>query len=224
MIRLTLLIGLILSTYLTPAFSKNAPKVGKTAAAKYFQKAPADYEYNSRGPSDEGSSLGGGSSGSSQSDHYMMVGLTSFVQSQAYRWGDANEKGENVGKWGVDVSYRISQDEYLFDQAIKISYSQYELSEKLSKIGFLYSISFPEAETRFPLYFGIAAGPGVYINQLKEESVLSLDYQLYFGLRVFDLFDRTGLFIEGGLKNHLHLLSDGQYNGTYLATGAVFAF
>jgi hypothetical protein len=53
---------------------------------------------------------------------------------------------------------------------------------------------------------------------------LSFDYQLIAGVRFTNLSGRFGLFFEYGLKNHLHLLSDGQVNGTFLSGGAVFSF
>ena len=74
------------------------------------------------------------------------------------------------------------------------------------------------------LYFGFAAGPGIFFKQLEDESSLSLDYQLFLGLRLFNIFDSTGFYIESGLRNHLHITSDGQLNGTYFGAGAVFTF
>jgi hypothetical protein len=44
------------------------------------------------------------------------------------------------------------------------------------------------------------------------------------GVRFENIYEGAGFLIEGGLKNHLHLLTDGQFNGTYLAGGMVFVF
>lgn len=76
----------------------------------------------------------------------------------------------------------------------------------------------------FPLYFGGGAGVGVFFKQLRDESSLSLDYQLVMGLRLLRLIGETGLVLETGMKNHVHLLSDGQYNGVFLTLGAAFNF
>jgi hypothetical protein len=51
-----------------------------------------------------------------------------------------------------------------------------------------------------------------------------LDYQLIAGARFFDVFENAGFFIESGLKNHLQLWDQGQFNGTFLSAGAVFTF
>ena len=58
----------------------------------------------------------------------------------------------------------------------------------------------------------------------EGESSLSLDYQLIAGARIFDVFENTGFLIETGMKNHVHLLSDGQFNGVFLTVGSVFTF
>ena len=92
------------------------------------------------------------------------------------------------------------------------------------KMAFLLAASFPDAASKFPLYFGVGAGPGVFFKQINDESRVTLDYQLFMGLRLFEIFEQTGFYIEGGLRNHLQLTSDGQLNGTYLSAGAVFTF
>jgi hypothetical protein len=47
---------------------------------------------------------------------------------------------------------------------------------------------------------------------------------LLIGARFFDVFDSIGLVLETGLKNHVHILSDGQAKGVYLSMGTVFDF
>lgn len=214
---------LIIFIFLLSPISYAAPKVGKSAAARYFQKSGEDDVYRARKPS-QINSENSGNEQNRQTDHYLTFGISNFASSEAYGWGDNAIDGHNSGKWGVDVSYRISQDEYLFDQAVRFSFNQYDLGTTINKLSFMYSITFPESETRFPLYFGAAAGPGLFLKQLPQESVISLDYQLFFGLRLFNVFDQTGFYVEGGLKNHILLLSDGQFNGSYVALGAVFLF
>lgn len=239
--KVILIFSLILSSH--AVFS--APKVGKAAAARYFQRN-GNSDYNGRSPSraaanapkelDEPAPVvrrpkapapkqRAVSNVSSQTDHYMMVGAGTFASSDSYNWGHGLSDPKKSGKWGADVTYRISQDEYLFDQALKLSFNQYEVDQTtVNKLGVLYSLTFPEAETRFPLYFGVAAGPGFFLKQIDKESVLTLDYQLFFGIRVFDVFENTGIYVEGGLKNHIHILTDGQFNGSFLTVGAVFLF
>jgi hypothetical protein len=95
---------------------------------------------------------------------------------------------------------------------------------EVTKFSIMPIITFPDASSRFPLYFGVGLGLGVFGNQIPGESTLALDYSLIAGARFFNLWGQTGLFVEGGIKNHLHLLSDGQFNGTFISSGLVFTF
>ena len=76
----------------------------------------------------------------------------------------------------------------------------------------------------FGVDFGVGAGAGVFFKQVPDESDLSFDYQLMMGLRLMDLYEGVGFVAEYSLKNHLHLVSDGQLNGTAVTVGAVFNF
>jgi hypothetical protein len=108
---------------------------------------------------------------------------------------------------------------------VRFDFTEYKLdSDRATKLSILPLITFPSISTRFPLYFGIGAGAGVFFTQVSEESNLSFDYQLITGVRFTDLLEHTGVFVEFGLKNHLLLLSDGQFNGTALSAGAIFTF
>ncbi len=202
----------------------NAPKVGRNAAARYFQlEKKAERRQLAANDSDSSYSTSS-SSNSSLKDHFMAIGFGTFSDATAYNWGQ-NGKEPSVGKWGADLTYRFSEQEYLFDESFKVSYNQYKpASQDSSKVSLLYAITFPEASSKFPLYFGAAGGLGVYLKQVEDESPLSFDYQLYLGLRAFNLFDSVGIYVEGGLRNHLHITSDGQFNGTFLSLGTIFNF
>ncbi|MEQ1722565.1 MAG: hypothetical protein ABL930_05275 [Pseudobdellovibrio sp.] len=198
------------------SFAAGAPKVGRAAAAKYFQK-------NGDDASDKANRYVASDSGISSEERYMTVGLSLFTKSESFNWGTVN-KEEDVGKYGVDMLYRLDQTNYV-DYSLKVAYTEYSVqSQRASKMSFMYAATLPDAGSKFPLYFGLAAGPGVFFTQLKDESSITLDYQLYLGLRIFNLFGSTGFYVEGGMKNHLQLTSDGQLNGTYISAGAVFAF
>ncbi|MBC7466113.1 MAG: hypothetical protein H7256_08975 [Bdellovibrio sp.] len=203
----------------------NAPKVGRSAAARYFQNngQKADQpEYETgrgrpRSPNSEVAAV-------SADDHYLTLGISTYTSSDAYNWGQSG-KEEKVGKSGIDMSYRIGQYSNLVDDSIRVSYNEYNVTDqRATKLSLLYAWTLPDASSRFPLYFGFGAGPGIFFKQLSGESAISLDYQLYLGLRLFNIFENTGFYVEGGLKNHLHLTSDGQLNGTYISAGAVFTF
>ena len=192
----------------------NAPKVGRTAAAKYFQK-------NTDAPAVERTMA---SEVLSADDRFLGLGVSSYTKSEAHQWGTSNRE-DSIGKLGIDLTYRLSSYNNLLDYSLKVSYNEYEPAlQKASKLSFLYAVTLPDAGSRFPLYFGAAAGAGVFFSQLSGESPVTLDYQLFLGLRLFDLFDKMGLYVEGGLKNHVQLTSDGQLNGTYVGAGAIFTF
>lgn len=191
-----------------------APKVGRAAAAKYFQQNP-DAKQTRYVASEDGAI--------SADERYLMFGASLFTKTEAFNWGTVN-KQEDVGKYGVDMTYRLDSTNYI-DYALKVAYTEYEVQrQRASKMSFMYAAILPDAGSKFPLYFGAAAGPGVFFTQLANESSVSLDYQLFLGLRIFDLFGSTGFYLEGGMKNHLQLTSDGQLNGTYMSAGAIFSF
>ena len=211
----------------TLSASANAPKVGRRAAAKYFQangKTPDSHfedtaaTYEPRRPSNIEAVSG--------DERYLTFGLSNYMSTDSYNWGQSGkENNDKVGKWGIDMTYRISDYNNLLDQAVRVSYTEYEpTGKRASKMSFLYAMTLPDAGSKFPLYFGFAVGPGIFFKQLENESPLSLDYQLYVGLRLFNVFENTGFYVEGGLKNHLQLTSDGQLNGTYISAGAIFTF
>ena len=200
--------------------SADAPKVGKKAAARYFQvEAPSSAESqisNDRAPSNVDSL--------SPEEHFLTFGFSNYVSSDSYRWSPYGQETQ-VGKWGLDMMYRIGKFSNTIDQALRVSYNEYDVgSFRASKMSFLYALTLPDAGSQFPLYFGAAAGGGVFLKQVPDKSPLSLDYQMYLGLRLFNVMDKTGFYVEGGLRNHLLLTSDGQLNGSFISAGAVFTF
>lgn len=191
------------------------PVVGRDAAAKYFQKDTQD---------DNTTYVdGGGSSGGSQ-DHYLAIHYGRYMASQSYDWGK-NGQEDDVGKNNFGVTYRVGEWYNSMDMNIRIEYADYSVGdENPSKLSFLPVITFPDANSRFPLYFGAGAGLGIFMKQTNAKSMLTLDYQLIAGARFFNVFENTGFFLEAGLRNSLFLLSSGQLNGTFLAAGLVFTF
>lgn len=204
---LSLVLPLLLSSI---AFGQDEqPVVGRDAAARYFQKRdPAQQQAGSVGPS----------------DHYLAIGFARYMSSQSYDWGK-NGQQDDVGGNSLGVTYRVGEWQNSMDLNLRIDYAEFDLpGENPSKLSFLPLLIFPDAGSRFPLYFGAGVGLGVFLKQTNSKSALSLDYQLVLGARFFDVFENTGFFVEAGLKNHLHILSSGQFNGTYLSGGLVFTF
>lgn len=193
-----------------------APKVGRNAAAKYFAKNPEEQLKTVRTMASDGIGL-------KSEERYLAFGVSLFTKSDSYDWGMSG-KEEGVGKYGLDMNYRLSESNFV-DYALRVSFNEYlAAGQKANKMSFMYSATLPDASSKFPLYFGAAAGAGVFFTQLPAESPVTLDYQLFLGLRIFNLFDTTGFYVEGGLKNHLQVTSDGQLNGTYISAGALFTF
>lgn len=206
----------------------DAPKVGKGVAAKYFQSnhqvKNKSQEYSQNSSDDDSDRRPSSIEALSDQEHYLAIGLGVFTQTDSYNWGQSS-KETDVGKVGIDMTYRLAQEGVLFDRALRVSYNEFKpVNEHTSKLSFMYAMTLPDAGSKFPLYFGLAAGPGVFLKQLSGESSLSLDYQLFLGLRLFNLFEKTGFYVEGGMRNHLLLTTDGQLNGTFISAGAVFTF
>lgn len=185
-----------------------AGKTGKEEASKYFK--------SNRSPAAEG--------GASDSEHYLAVHLGGFVNSESYVWG-REAKAEDVGKMNVGVTYRMGEWVNSADSLLKIDFITYEVDEfKPLKMSVLLAATFPDSHSKFPLYFGAGVGPGIFFKQARTESPLSLDYSIFGGARWFDAWRNVGFFFEAGLKNHFHLLSDGQFNGVFFAFGTLFTF
>lgn len=190
------------------ASAQDNPKVGREAAAKYFQQ---------RGPAESSSSVAPG-------DHYMALHVGRFMSSQSWEWAQSGRE-DNVGRGSYGVSYRLDEWNGSMDFGIRIDFNEYDIGgKKPLKMSMMPTIMFPDASSRFPLYFGGGAGLGVFFTQVEDESSLAFDYQLFMGARFFNIFENTGFFVEMGMKNHLLLTSTGQYNGVFLTGGAVFTF
>jgi hypothetical protein len=203
---------LAFQTYL---FAQEKPEVGRDAAAKYFEgeqktrKAEDSYPEYSR---------------QSSGDHFLLLGLSKFTDSKAWSWGGRG-KEESVGDYSLGVTYKVDQWSDSMDWALRIDFTEFKPRDKrATQLSFSGLLTFPQAESRFPLYFGGGIGAGVFFTQLDSESSLAMTYQLLLGARFFDVYKNIGFFIETGLKNHLQVSSDGQFNGTYITLGAAFTF
>lgn len=203
----------LLTTFVAAEWAEaQTPRVGRRAAAKYFQK---DVEADTEMVEQETRSFSGG--------RLLMLHLGGYSQSSSYAWKD-NDRRNGVGRATYGVTYLYDQWAGI-DLNIRFDYNEFKIDDKgASKLTAMPLWTFPMAETKFPLYFGAGLGPGVFFTQLQDESNISLDYQLVVGARFMELFEtNAGVLVEFGLKNHLHVLSDGQFNGTTLAVGFAFA-
>ena len=185
------------------------PRVGRAAASKYFKSsAPQTRAAATR---------------SEDFSNALWIHLGKAMNSTSYSW-EKQGKEEGVATNSFGVSY-VFDELAALDLVFRADVNEYALSEsKASKLSLMPVVSFPRVETRFPLYFGLGAGLGVYFQQLASKSQIALDYQLFAGVRFLDLSPGVGVFLEYGLKNHVHLLSEGQLNGSYLSLGPYFTF
>lgn len=199
-----------LAFFVPQVVSAQAPRVGRDAAAKYFGNPPPDQER------EVAQSYSGG-------DRLLALQIGGFIKSAAYEWGGGGKK-EKVGKASYGVTYLFDQWAGI-DVNIRGDFNEYKIGdERAIKFSIMPLWTVPMAESNFPLYFGLGTGLGVYFKQIEDESNISFDYQLVAGLRLRDVLESVGFVVEFGLKNHLHLLSDGQFNGTALTVGTVFSF
>lgn len=200
---------------------KGSSRVGKKAAAQYFadrkkvtpQKVVAVDE---DGTPDRAPAKVGG-------PRVLALHIGTYLDEEVYKWG--GKENDEAGKLTAGVTYRIGEWVNSMDLYLRVDFNTYKLKEgKATKMSLLPIVTFPDANSGFPLYFGAGAGLGIYFKQIDDESSLSFDYQLLAGVRFFQILGEAGLTLEAGLKNHIHLTSDGQYNGVFVAVGTVFNF
>jgi hypothetical protein len=193
------------------------PPTGESAARKYFRKpassavAPAPTT-TKKVSADE------------DREHYLAIHIGSFFNTDSYQWGQSSHSS-NVGRLMAGLTYRMGSLGGLSDWFIRADFLNYSLPEGSAlQLGLIPMIMIPDSSSQFPLYFGVGAGPGVFFNQVQGSSSVAFDYQLVAGVRIFNLIEETGFFLESGLKNHVLLLTQGQFNGFYVAGGAIFYF
>jgi hypothetical protein len=194
----------------------NPRATGRKAAEKYM--APRGGRTGAK------PSSGYVASGNGADSHYLAVHLGLMMSDNAYKWG-TYDSAPNIGKWNFGVTYRVGEWVNSMDLNARIDVQRYQLPDgQATKLSFLPLITFPDATSKFPLYFGVGVGLGIFAAQIANESALSLDYQIIAGARFFDIWNNTGLFVEAGMKNSAFILSDGQFNGLFTSAGAVFTF
>lgn len=153
-----------------------------------------------------------------------MLHLGTYQDSTSWLW-KGSDKRSGVGTGTYGLTYFIDEYGQSMDFNLRLDFNEYKLDDvRPFKMSILPMLTFPKFEARFPLYFGIGGGLGIFFRQVEEESNLSFDYQLVLGVRFLDVINSVGFFMEYGMKNHVQLLSDGQMNGNAITAGAAFAF
>jgi hypothetical protein len=185
------------------------PETGKDKAKQYFQSR--------KGNKDAGTASGDPGA----TPHFLALHIGTFFTDQSYKWGDGDQK--NTGKLNGGVTYRLGEWVNSMDVSIRIEYTNYSFDNGTAKqLSFGPLLTFPDANSHFPLYFGGGVGAGLFIEQLHDKTPISLDWQVVAGVRFLNVFDQIGFMVETGLKNHI--LFEGQFNGVFINVGSVFAF
>lgn len=200
------------------AWSQAQPRVGRKSSTNGTTSKEAAAEYFT--PDAKKAASDGGAAEA----HYLALHLGKLVSGEAWKWG-SNDKQTDSGSTSFGVTYRVQEYYNSMDLNVRVDFNEYKIAgESPLKMSLMPLLIFPDASSKFPLYFGVGAGLGVFFKQVKDESQVSFDYQLIAGARFFNIINQTGFFIETGMKNHLLITSDGQFNGAFLTGGAVFTF
>jgi hypothetical protein len=203
-LKLSLIFNMVwtLGAYVSGGLSlAEAQAVGREAAQKYFV---ADSELKE------------------PSTNLLMIHYGQFVNSDAYSWADQSPV-DGAGLSTVGVTYGLDRWSG-FDVNIRVDIMNYNVGGTAAQqLAVMPLITFPRSQSKFPIYFGVGAGPGIFTQQLTNKSALALDYELLVGARFTDLYQGVGTFIEGAMKNDFFALSTGQFIGTALEFGLVFS-
>lgn len=201
-----------------PATAPAPPASGKEKAGSYFRERKA-----TKPSPPPATARSAASDDSGATPRYLALHVGTFFTSDGYKWGNGDQA--NIGKLNAGVDYRLGEWVNSADLALRVDFTSYGLDEgSARKLSIGGIVTFPDSNSRFPLYFGAGLGAGFFVKQIHNESALALDYSLLAGVRFLNVIDQVGFLVETGIKNHLHLFSDGQFNGIYINVGTVFAF
>ena len=131
------------------------PATGKEAAGEYFKARKVD-DSARRVAGDGGAT-----------PRYLAVHVGSFFTSQAYKWGEGDQ--DDPGKLNFGVTYRMGEWVNSMDLAFRFDYTNYEFDEgNARKLSFGGILTFPDSNSRFPLYFGGGLGAGFFIKKHSQ--------------------------------------------------------
>lgn len=149
-------------------------------------------------------------------DNLIALSVSGLFNSKSYGWTEESLKG-----WGVEASYQSPMASF-FTRGFHLEYQKYITDRaELGKVSLLMSFTFPR-RLDFPVFLAIAAGPGYFTKQKANESEFTIDYKGYAGLRFTQ--QNTQYFLQSGVKNHVHMLSDGQFISWYFSSGVAYKF
>ncbi|MCB0379169.1 MAG: hypothetical protein KDD33_11820 [Bdellovibrionales bacterium] len=185
-----------------------AAQTGKKAAQKYFVKKGEE------GRSTASTSI---TSAGNYKGLFTLSAGTLFA-SKSYNWAEQ----QSPTGWSLQLDYHRRLKSSFFATVYQLEMQKFQTSPReASKLSFLFGVTVPK-NLEFPVYIGVAAGPGIFLKQLAGESLLTLDYKGFVGLRYNQ--DHSQFFLESGVKNHVNVLSDGQLSSWFLASGVAYKF
>ena len=117
--------------------------------------------------------------------------------------GGSTSHNTGAGRMTAEMTYRMGALSALADWSLRVDYLGYGLPDgNAAELAFSPVLMIPEATSKFPVYFGIGAGPGIFVQQVSQQSSICMNYQIFGGLRFYDVLENTGFFVEAGLKNN----------------------
>ena len=96
-----------------------------------------------------------------------------------------------------------------------------EKGERLNQFSFLISFSVPRSIT-FPVYMGLAAGPGLFSEKRDKKTNWTLDSRLYLGLRLTGVHSQY--FLQTGVKNYFQNFKKTEFQGLFTSVGLAYRF
>ena len=112
------------------------------------------------------------------------------------------------------------------DFSLKTEIQNFRLKTgRVTQINITPLFSMPEARSKFPVYVGLGLGFGFYPHFiLTGKPALSLNGQLFAGLRLLNLYENLGLNGEAALHMHVPLKEKELYMETIGSLGLLFSF
>lgn len=153
------------------------------------------------------------------------IHMSGFLNSSSNKWGSEG-KGEDMGRFNFGLTHFRGPSEWIGDVAIRTELTTYRVNGRQPvKLAALPMLFYPEWTDEFPIYFGVGLGLGIMFNSPKNESAFTFEYQASLGFKFDKIFSPSegwGFFLEGGIKNHLNILSRGEFDSEYIAAGVSF--
>lgn len=180
---------------------------------------------------------------SEQAPHFLTI--YSSLPKKINHFGLSNKDSVVKEIYNFGLSYRFGYWADSADFLLKINYLQYSLTpkvtdadpsplalalqtesekQKTSQIAFLPTIIFPDSASNFPIYVGGSTGFGFFLEQVKGRPKTSFNYEIFTGLRFFDILSSWGFFVEFSQSARFLFFPDGKYQNNSLSIGIVSRF